>query len=124
MYYFSVPSGYPPELRMIAKTLFSVTFKWNELDCHKQNGHITGYGFRTYYDFMQYIDGVLPPNKTVHTIYTANIGLGGYSVSVAAINEAGVGEYSPPCTVLYTELGNLHFLKLMLDICDHASFSH
>ena len=91
---------------MTAKTLFSVTFKWNELACHKRNGPITGYGYRIYYDYMHYIEGVLPPNKTTHTIYTANLGVGGYSLSIAAINPAGVGEFSPQYTVLYTELGN------------------
>ena len=72
-----------------------------------RNGPITGYGYRIYYDFNRYIEGVLPPNKTTHTIYTADLERGGYSMSIAAINQAGAGEYSPPCTVLYTELGNV-----------------
>ena len=33
-------------------------------------------------------------------------------MSVAAINEVGVGEFSPPCTVLYTELGIVIFSNL------------
>ena len=94
---------------MKAKTLFSVTFKWNELPCHKRNGPITGYGYRIYHQYMGYIEGVLPPNTTSHTVYTANLEQGGYSMSVAAINEAGVGEFSPPCIVLYTELGMWSF---------------
>ena len=104
----SEPSGYPSNLRVLAKTLFSVTFKWNELECHKQNGPITGYEFRVYYAFWRYIEGVLGPKTTVHTLYVSNTELGGYALSVAAINEASIGEYSSPCTVLYTELGILH----------------
>lgn len=96
---------------MIAKTLFSVTFKWGELECHKQNGPISGYAYRIYYAFSQFIEGFLPPNKTEHTIYTSNVELGGYALSIAAMNDAGIGEFSPPCTVLFTELGSLlHYM--------------
>ena len=88
------PSGYPTQLRIVQQTPAFVVFQWNQLKCHQENGPITGYALRTYYQF-QYTEGTVDKNTTSYTIYDTHI----QAFSVAAINEVGIGDHCPPVHV-------------------------
>ena len=65
------------------------------MKCHKENGPIAGYEYRAYYDLFHYTEGKLDQKTTTYTIYDTNI----QAFSVAAINEAGIGEHCPPLQI-------------------------
>lgn len=88
-----------------AKTLFSITFQWKELECQKQNGPITGYQYRIYHDHLHYTEGSVGPDTTSHTVLISNTEENVQAFSVAAINIAGVGEHSPPLRAATTDSG-------------------
>ena len=93
--FYAGPSGYPSKLKIVNQTSTYVTFQWNHLECDQENGPITGYEYRAYYDLFQYTEGTLNQNTTTYTIYDADI----LAFSVAAINEAGIGEHCYPLHV-------------------------
>ena len=68
---------------------------WNELECYEENGPITGYQYRVYYDLNQYQEGNVDRETTMVTLHYNNM----QSFSVAATNQAGMGEYCPPVQV-------------------------
>ena len=61
------------------------------MNCHEENGPITGYEYRLYHTLLPYTDGTVDQNTTTYTIYDTNV----EAFSVAAINEAGIGEHCP-----------------------------
>ena len=88
---YTEPSGAPSNLRIVYQTSTSVTFQWNELKCHEENGPITGYEYRVYHTLFHYTDGKVDRNTTTYTIYDTNV----QEFSVAAINDAGIGDHCP-----------------------------
>ena len=97
----TAPSGYPSNLRIIAKTLSSITFQWNKLKCHQENGPIIGYEYRIYHDLFHYIKGTVNQHTTMFTVYETQM----ISFSVAAINVVGTGEHCPLFKLSTSELG-------------------
>ena len=95
------PSGYPLNANIILSSS-SLTFEWQRLECFEENGPITGYEYRVYYNLVDYIKGVVAKNITQLTVMHTNV----QAFSVAAINEAGIGRHSPPVQIPGFELGN------------------
>ena len=100
--FLKAPKGYPSQLQIIKQTVQLVTFQWKELACYEENGPITGYQFRVYYNFNYYQEWRVHSSKTMITLPYSNM----QRVTVAAVNEAGIGVYSPPIEVPYFRLGN------------------
>ena len=65
------------------------------MKCHQQNGPISGYIYQLYHDLVHFSEGIV--HDTIITL--PFIGGSFMQFSVAAMNEAGVGEYSPPFTI-------------------------
>ena len=79
-----------------------MTFEWQPLECFEENGPIIGYSYRVYSNFVHYMEGLLGRNKTVLTVWHTNI----QAFSVAAMNDAGIGEHCPPVQVPSFNSGN------------------
>ena len=79
-----------------------MTFQWQPLECFEENGPITGYYYRVYYNLVDYVEGLVGSNKAVLTLLHINI----QAFSVAAMNEAGIGEHCPPVQIPNYNLGN------------------
>ena len=90
-YLYTEPSGFPSELKIVHQTSTFVAFQWNELKCYEENGPITGYEYRVYHTLFHYTDGTADRNTTTYTIYDTSV----QAFSVAAINDAGIGEHCP-----------------------------
>ena len=71
------------------------------MSCYEENGPITGYQYRAYYDVNHYEEGYVDSRTTTITFYYNDI----QSFSVAATNEAGIGEHCPPLLVPYIHEG-------------------
>ena len=91
------------------QTSSTVTFRWKELECYEQNGPITGYQYRAYYGYLNCIENVVDWNTTMVTLSYGNL----QSLSVAAMNEAGIGEHCPPILVSNFVEGNETLRKNM-----------
>ena len=89
------------------------------MKCHQENGPITGYEYRAYYDLFHYTEGTVDKSTTTYTIYDTNI----QAFSVAAINEAGVGEHCPPMKIEKYHSGMhakaLDYLKNQVNFIQH-----
>ena len=92
---YTEPFGYPSKLTIVLQTSTFVTFQWNELKCHEENGPITGYEYRLYHTQFHCTDGKVDRNTTTYTLYDTSV----QAFSVAAINEAGIGEHCPPLQI-------------------------
>ena len=78
-------------------TSTAISVQWGSVPCIHQNGQITGYSVRY---------GVVGSGNTETMNVTGNVAMisglvtsTNYSVEVAAVNSAGVGEYSDPIIV-------------------------
>ena len=89
------PTGYPSEVKAIVQKATTVTFEWKKLECYQENGPITGYQYRIYYNQTHYNKGKVIGKTTRLTM----VGKKARSFSVAAINEAGIGPHCPPVPV-------------------------
>ena len=97
----TAPSAPPSEVEVTDMTSSTITAQWGEVPCIHQNGDITGYS-------VQY--GVEGSGNTQTQIATGNgaeipglVTSTNYTVQVAAITSAGVGEYSDPPLIVNTE---------------------
>ena len=100
--YSVVPSRYPSNLRVTSVTSTSLTFTWDKLDPDKLSTPITGY---LYYIFVHPhghgspVTGRIEPDAYFHRVqFTSKP----YAISLAAINNAGIGVRSPLVQVPYT----------------------
>ena len=94
MCFLSAPTGAPSALRVspVDSDKSAVMIEWEEVECIKRNGHVTGYRLRyappgsnwTYID----VDNVLM------TMVTEMLPSTNYSFQVAVLNNAGEGIYS------------------------------
>ena len=99
---FSGVPGFPQGLKQIHQDceMGSVTFGWNKIDCEQTNCVLLGYEVRLYYDEGTHTErmnesvttySVLPQQKPKVSLPKA--------ISVAAVNELGVGDHSPPVKI-------------------------
>ena len=100
-----------------------MTFQWTELECYEENGPITGYQYRIYYDHAHYNQGTVKKNINTLTKLKANI----QNFSVAAINKVGVGPHCPPVPVPSFDQGGLILKRLVhfvIHVFIHISSTH
>ena len=94
--------GFPQDFKEIHSHFETgtVTFGWKEIECDRRNGVLLGYELKLFYDDEIYTDRVTASvtcytvvPKPRHQFFLPK------AISVAAINELGVGDYSPPLTI-------------------------
>ena len=94
-----VPSAGPTSVRESAVNTSSITVQWGAVDCIHHNGDITGYS-------VQYgvqgsgstqtmnVSGGSVTEATISSLMPSTT----YSIQVAAVNSAGIGDYSDAIT--------------------------
>ena len=92
---FSAPSAAPTSVRESGVTSSSITVQWGAVDCIHHNGDITGYSVR--YGVQgsgstqtRDVSGGSVTEATISSLMPSTT----YSIQVAAVNSAGIGEYS------------------------------
>ena len=94
----AVPQGLKQEFNK--SKIGGTTFIWKELDCEQRNGVLLGYEIKLYYDkevlTRRVVESVttftiLPQWKPEFSFPKA--------ISVAAVNEVGVGNHCPPVKI-------------------------
>ena len=111
---YTEPSGYPSNVEVINQTTETIIIQWSRLKCRQRNGPITGYSYQVYRDFVDISKGICQRNMITLSLLGASC----MHISVAAMNEAGIGEYSPPLTiqVAHSELGKWHIQNKTWDM--------
>ena len=91
------PTSYPRDLKQIRSDYKEITFDWKEFECEKRNGILLGYEVMLYYNDETRTERVTH-TKTTYSILRRLNSMVPFpnSISVAAINEIGVGVHSPP----------------------------
>ena len=99
---FSGVPGFPQGLKQIHQDCKkgSVTFGWNKTDCEQTNGVLLGYEVRLYYDKGTRTER-MNESVTTYTVSTQQKPKDSLpkAISVAAVNEFGVGDHSPPVKI-------------------------
>ena len=93
------PSGPPTSLSVESVNISLYNISWNQIDCYQRNGHIISYIILISRDDIEF-------NISSTTVYilTSNLVLGKvYNISVAGINDIGMGPFSEPVRF---EIGN------------------
>ena len=93
-----MPSCCPSDLEVVDVTRTFLAFSFNGQDCEDLNGPLTGYEYKVLRDGKETIDIIDPETTTCVCMLDMN-GVSSCSVSVAAINAAGVGKHCPPVDV-------------------------
>ena len=80
---------------------------WEPLECYQENGPIAGYQYRVYYDITNYSDATVARNVTILNLLLHRTLK---AFSVAAMNEAGIGEHCPPLDAFTcsSNIGNIY----------------
>ena len=95
----SEPTGYPSNIRILSSERSNLILTWDELNCYERNGPIIGYQYRLYINHTHYtsdmvkFDVKLPIQLSVRNHITV------LAISIAAVNDVGVGFYSEPIGV-------------------------
>ena len=92
------PQGLKQECDILQRR--GITFSWREIECEPSNGVLLGYEIKLYYD-DQMCTVRVGESVTTFTI-EPHWRLRPYfpkAISVAAINEVGVGDYCPPVNI-------------------------
>lgn len=102
-----VPSGYPSGLHPTSVHDTSITLSWNKLPCKQENGPIIGYQCRLFLHSKLYsTDRIMGSESTTYTAKELSPHTE-YDFDIAAINEKGVGDFSPPVTVQTAPTGKV-----------------
>ena len=102
LHFLSGVCGYPQGLRGVCNDPEegSITFGWKAVDCERMNGLLLGYEVKLHYDEETRTERVV---ESVTTYTISPLTKPGWSypkaISVAAVNEVGVGDYSPPVKI-------------------------
>ena len=89
---FTAPSAPPYNITILNTTLFTITVSWDEVPCIHRNGNITGYRIVSSIKDMRVTYDIIVSQQRVTISYLQSDTE--YSISVAAVNAAGVGDYS------------------------------
>ena len=111
------PSTAPPKLTVKSVGPTSITYSWKKVNCWHQNGPIIGYRVQLFHHESLLFEETLQGANT--TTFTADNLLQckhTYSVSVAAVNEAGIGILSQRLSPSGRYYTYLHFRKLCIKI--------
>ena len=115
-----VPSAPPTSVSISSASSSSITVQWGAVDCIHQNGDITGYIVL----YAIHINGSAESKNVsggdaTEAMLTGLVGNATYYIEVAAVNSAGIGEYSNPITGMAASKGNLTLLTLS-PLCDNG----
>ena len=104
---YAEPSGSPLSVKFVHQIPNEVTIQWEKLKCHEENGPITGYRYRIYRDLLHFSEGTVHENMITVSLFDSTA----VAFSVAAENEASVGEFSPPvsCISVHSEAGERNY---------------
>ena len=89
---FTAPSAPPYSVTILNTTLFTITVGWDEVPCIYRNGNITAYRIVSSIKDTNVTYNVSGSQRSVIISYLQSDT--DYSISVAAVNDAGVGNYS------------------------------
>ena len=95
----SAPNGFPTSLSVESVNISLYNISWNQINCYQRNGHITSYIILISRDDIEF-------NISSTTVYilTSDLVLGKvYNISVAGVNDIGMGPFSEPVSF---EIGN------------------
>ena len=94
MTFLTAPSAAPENIMIDEITVFTITVKWDPVDCMHQNGLITEY-IKQYYKQDRENETIVNSTTTSMLEYTITDlhPLTVYVIEVAAVNDAGIGIY-------------------------------
>ena len=92
MTFLTAPSAAPENIMIDEITVFTITVKWDPVDCMYQNGVITEYIIQYYKQDRENETMVYTTRMLEYTI-TDLQPLTVYVIEVAAVNDAGIGIY-------------------------------
>ena len=102
LFLFSGVSGFPQDLKQVYNDPKTgrVIFGWKKLECERMNGVLLGYEVKLYYDEETCTERVIESvtSFAISPQCKPRIPLP-IAISVAAINEVGVGDHSPPVKI-------------------------
>ena len=99
MFISLAPKGFPTTLSVESVNISLYNISWNQIDCYQRNGYITSYVILISRDDIEF-------NISSTTVYilTSDLVLGKvYNISVAGVNDIGMGPFSEPVSF---EIGN------------------
>ena len=107
----------PQDLKQVhnMSKIGGITFNWKEVDCEQRNGVLLGYEIKLYNDQQVYTRTVVKFG-TIFTIlpqWKPDF-LFPKAISVAAINEVGVGNHCPPVNINLSGQNKTEFLPTSL----------
>ena len=112
---FIVPSAPPSSpVRLSVSSVTSITVQWGSVECRHRNGEITGfvvrYGEEGSNRSVQMVSGDSSGGMTtISGLNKERV----YTVEVAAVNSAGIGEYSDSQKIMIPETqSTLHVYQL------------
>ena len=88
-----VPSGIPSNIRYNILNSSTVLLQWNEVECSKRNGLITGYIVQYTEENANHTRNITGGNASSHVL-TGLIVHRNYSIRLAAANKVGVGPFA------------------------------
>ena len=95
MPFFPAPSAPPTCVSTTEVTSFSITVLWGPVDCIHCNGDITGYSVRYGVQGSGGTQSVSISESAVTETTISGLNFStNYSIEVAAVNNAGIGNYS------------------------------
>ena len=110
MTFLTAPSAAPENIMIDEITAFTITVKWDPVDCMHQNGVITEYIIQYYKQDRENETMVYTTSMLEYTI-TDLQPLTMYVIEVAAVNDAGIGIYDS--IIAKTKSCKLQSVKLL-----------
>jgi len=108
-----VPSAPPTSVSISSASSSSITVQWGAVDCIHQNGDITGYIVQYAIHSNGNVESKhVSGGDATEAMLTGLVGNTTYYIEVAAVNSAGIGEYSNPITGMTTSKCNPTLLTL------------
>lgn len=92
------PTGFPGGLRIVSVNSSFIKFRWNKLECNKQNGPLIGYQYKVC-TVHKCLDGMIDSKETSCILHFEHRDSNKCTISIAAVNEVGIGDYSPNVSV-------------------------
>ena len=113
------PSAAPTSVSVSEVTSSSITVQWGAVNCSDRNGDITGYSVR-YGVQTESVSG----GGATQTIISGLTASTEYSIEVAAVNSAGIGDYSVPMTAETPESKCAYLQVLWNEMNIYLIYSH
>ena len=97
MSFLPVPSAPPSSVMISDVNTSGITIQWEAVDCIHQNGKIVGYSVRYGVQGNNSMQSVnVSGGAATEAILSGLTSDTTYTIEVAAVNSAGIGEYSMP----------------------------